>query len=159
LISSEIAGTRRSSVADSSQSNWLCGLLTHAGRAATKSQQERLAICPDSAVKNSPSVVRDDEKAVEHSEGKRRDGEQIHCRDGLPMIVQKRCPSFRRLRTPRRFPHPAQNSSFGDGETQHLQLPGDARCAPGGIFCDHAKDQVAQFLVDASSSRANPTPR
>ena len=46
--SSGIAGTRRSSVADFSRSNRLCGQLTHSGRAATGSQQERLAICPDS---------------------------------------------------------------------------------------------------------------
>jgi hypothetical protein len=32
----------------------------------------------------------------------------------------------------------------------------DARCAPGGIFRDHAKDQLAQFLADAFSPPPEP---
>src|SRR4051794_35295091 len=41
-------------------------------------------------LKNTPPVMRDDEKAVEHSEGQRRHSEEIHCGNGFPMIAQKR---------------------------------------------------------------------
>ena len=40
-------------------------------------------------LKNTPPVMRDDEKAVEHSEGRRRDGKEIHRSDGFPMIAKK----------------------------------------------------------------------
>ena len=60
-------------------------------------------------LKNTPPVMRDDEKAAEHSEGQRRDGKEIHRGDGFPMIGEKGRPSLGRLRTPRRSPHPAQH--------------------------------------------------
>src|ERR1035441_1368793 len=110
-------------------------------------------------VKNTPPVMRDDEKAVQHSEGQRWHSEEIHRGDGFTMIAQKGRPSPGRLRTPRRFPHPTQHRSLRKIEAEHFQFAVNARCAPRGIFCNHAKDQLAQFLVDAFSARANPTPR
>ena len=104
-------------------------------------------------------VVRDDEKAVEHSEGQRRDGKEIHRGDGFPMIAQKSSQALGPLRTPRRSPLPAQHGSLRKIEAKHFQFAVDARCAPCGIFRDHAKDQLAQFLADVFSARANPTPR
>src|ERR1700694_1570665 len=110
-------------------------------------------------LKNKPPVMRDDEKAVEHSEGQSRDGKEIHRGDGFPMIAEKGRPSLGRLRTPRRPPHPAQHGSLRKIEAKHFQFAVDARCAPGSIFRDHAKDEIAQFLADAFSARANSTPR
>src|ERR1700676_4603069 len=75
------------------------------------------------------------------------------------MITQKGRPSLGRLRTPRPSPHPAQYGSLRKIEAKHFQFAVDARCAPCGVFRDHAKDQLAQFLADAFSTRANPTPR
>ena len=111
------------------------------------------------ALKNTPSVMRDDEKAVEHSEGQRRHSKEIHRGDGLTMIAQKGRPSFGWLRTPRRSPHPAQHGSLRKIEAKHFQFAVDARCTPCGIIRDHAKDQLAQFLADAFSACPNPTPR
>ncbi len=39
------------------------------------------------AMKNSPSVMRYDEETIENSECERRHDEEIHCGDGLAMIV------------------------------------------------------------------------
>jgi hypothetical protein len=110
-------------------------------------------------LKNTPPVMRDDEKAVEHSEGQRWHSKEIHRGDGSPMIAEKGRPSLGQLRTPRRSPHPAQHGSLRKIEAKHFQFAVDARCAPCGIFRDHAKDQLAQFLADVFSARANPTPR
>ena len=111
------------------------------------------------ALKNTPPIMRDDEKAVQHSEGQRWHCKEIHRGDGFPMIAQKGRPSRGRLWTARRSPHPAQYGSLRKIEAKHFQFAVDARCAPCGIFHDHAKDQFAQFLADACSARANPTPR
>src|SRR5579863_181115 len=110
-------------------------------------------------LKNAPPVMRDDEKAVEHSEGQRGHSKEIHRGDGFPMIAQKRCPSLGRLRTPGRSPHPAQHGSLRNIEAKHLQFAVDTRCAPCRIFRDHSKDEIAQFLTDAFSARSNLTPR
>src|SRR6476646_4016595 len=110
-------------------------------------------------LKNTPPVMRDDEKAVVHSEGQRWHCKEIHCGDGFPMIAQKSRPSLGRLRTPRRSPHPAQYGSFRKIEAKHFQFAVDARCAPRGILRYHAKDQFAQFLAETFSAGPNPTPR
>src|SRR5450631_3773407 len=91
-------------------------------------------------LKNTPPVVRDDEKAVEHSESQRRDGKEIHRGDGFPMIAQKSRPPLGRPRTPRRSPHPAQHGSLRKIEAKHFQFAVDAWCAPCGILRDHAKE-------------------
>lgn len=46
---------------------------------------------------NAPSVMSDHEEAIGQTEGERRDGEDIHCSDGLAVIVEKRRPTFCRL--------------------------------------------------------------
>jgi hypothetical protein len=70
------------------------------------------------AVKGTSPVMRDDKEIVEYAKGHRRHGEEIHRGYGFPMIAQKSDPSLCRFRTPRRFPHPAQNGSFRDIEAQ-----------------------------------------
>ena len=65
------------------------------------------------AVKDAPPIMRNDEEAIQHAEGQRRHGEEIHCRDGFTMIAQKGRPSLCRLRTPRclsRRPRPITQS-------------------------------------------------
>src|SRR5260370_25841353 len=108
---------------------------------------------------NTTPVMGDDEKAVEHSEGQRRDGKEIHRGDSFPMIAEKGRPSLGRLRIPRRSPHPTQHGSLRKIEAKHFQFAVDARCAPGSIFRDHSKDEILQFLADVFSARPNPTLR
>lgn len=111
------------------------------------------------AVKDSPPVMRNDKEAVENAQGKRRHGEEVHRGDCLTMIAQKCRPSPGRLGTPRRPLHPLQYGSFGYIEAQHLQLAVNARRAPGWIFNDHAKEEIAQLLADTFLSGAIPMPR
>ncbi|MGB2602738.1 MAG: hypothetical protein WBC78_04045 [Candidatus Sulfotelmatobacter sp.] len=47
----------------------------------------------DIEVQNAFPVVDDDEEAVEHVEGKRRDGEEVHRRDDFTVIPQKGPPA------------------------------------------------------------------
>ncbi len=97
-------------------------------------------------MKNAASVMRDHEEAVQHAEGERGHDEEIHRRNRFAVVAEERHPPFCRLRTSRRFPHPAQDSSLGDVESEHLQFSVNARRAPGGIFGNHAEDQFAQFF-------------
>src|ERR1035441_9815307 len=85
-------------------------------------------------VKNTPPVMRHDEKAVQHSEGQRWHSEEIHRGDGFTMIAQKGRPSPGRLRTPRRFSHPTRHRSLRKIEAEHFQFAVNAQCAPRGIF-------------------------
>ena len=98
------------------------------------------------------------EEAIEHSEGERRHGEEIHRGNGLAMIAQKRRPSFGRLRTPRSFPHPAQHRSLRQVEAQHLQFTMNARSTPGRVLGNHSKDESSQLLADALPARADSMP-
>ena len=64
------------------------------------------------AVKDTPSIMRDDKEAVKHAERQRGHSKEIHRSDGLSMIAQKGRPSLCRFWIPRRFPHPAHHGPF-----------------------------------------------
>ena len=102
-------------------------------------------------VQNASPVMGAHEEAIENAKGQRRYGEEVHRSNSFPMIAAKCCPSFRRLRVPRRPLHPAQDSSFRSIEAKDRKLPLDARSTPGGILGDHAKDELAQLYADALS--------
>lgn len=110
-------------------------------------------------MKNSPPIMGNDEEAMENAECECWHGEEIHCGDGLAVIAQKRRPSLCRFGVTRRFAHPAKDGSFGDVEAKHFQLAVNARCAPGRVLGDHAKDNFAQFPANALPSRTDPMPR
>jgi hypothetical protein len=61
----------------------------------------------DTATKNSAPVVPDDEKAVQHTKGERRDGKEVHSGNRFAMIAQERKPSLDRIRRPRNPSKPA----------------------------------------------------
>ena len=52
----------------------------------------------DVAVQNAAAMVADDKKAVEHGEGNRGNGEEIHRGSGLPVITKKGEPALSRVR-------------------------------------------------------------
>lgn len=109
-------------------------------------------------VLDSSPVMRNDKEAIEHAKGQRRHSEEIHCGDGFAMIAQKRRPVTRPFRVPGRFSHPAQHSSLGDVEAEHLQLTTNTRRAPGRVFGDHTEDEFLQFFARRPSSHAHSTP-
>ena len=51
------------------------------------------------AVENPSPVMRNDEVAVQHAEGQRRHGKEIHRGDGFTMVTQERRPSLCWFRT------------------------------------------------------------
>src|SRR5437879_9455319 len=100
----------------------------------------------DIKVQDSPTIVTDDEETVEHTELDRGNREEVHRGDRFSVISKKGKPAFCWLRVSRSSFHPAGNRSFRDIETEHEKFAVDARCAPGGILCHHAKDQIANFF-------------
>jgi hypothetical protein len=103
--------------------------------------------------------MRNDEEAINHPQGQSRHGEEVHRRNGLAVIVQECRPSFCWFRVRWSFPHPSQNGSFRDVKAEHLQLAVNARRTPCRVLCDHAEDQVPQFLANPPSSPAHSMSR
>ena len=110
----------------------------------------------DVEVQNASATVANDEEAVEQAEGDGRDGEEIHRRDGFPMVTKKGEPALARSRIPRRSFYPARNGSFGDVQTEHEKFAVDPRSSPRGVLGQHLEDQIANFLGYWSSSDGLP---
>jgi hypothetical protein len=100
-----------------------------------------------------------DEEAVQDAKSECRHGKEVHRCDGFAMVAQECRPSLCRLGIPLRFPHPAQHGSLGEVEAEHFQLAVNPWRTPSGVFCDHAKDEFAQFPTDTFSPSAAPMPR
>ena len=75
------------------------------------------------------------EEAVERAEPEGRNGEEVHRRNGFPVILQKGEPTSRSLWVSRRSFHPARNGSLNI-ETQHQQFAMDAGRSPRWILLD-----------------------
>jgi hypothetical protein len=101
-------------------------------------------------MQHAPPVVADDEKAIKHMESDRWDPEEVHRGNGFPMIAQEAQPSAGRFRVPRCSAHLAGNGPLGHSETEHEKLTMDAWCAPGRILDYHSKNEIANFLRNAS---------
>src|SRR5271165_2636013 len=115
------------------------------------------------AVENLPPIVADDEETVQNSKGQSRHGEEIHRSDCFAVVAKKCQPAPRWISIMIRALHPARNRSFRDVESQLEQLPVDAWCSPGRVFCDHAEDKLTHFPADWLSSHRlvrarDPTP-
>ena len=105
----------------------------------------------DVEVQNASTTMSDDKEAIEHTESNRRHGEEVHRRDGFPVISKKGEPAFGWLRVSRRSFHPPGNRSFRDIETEHEKFAVDARRSPGRILGSHPEDQLTNFLRSWSS--------
>src|ERR1700682_770046 len=106
----------------------------------------------DVEVQNASTTMSDHKEAIEHTESDRWHGEEVHRRDGFPVISNKGEPAFGWLRVSRRSFHPAGNRSLRDLETEHEKLAVDARRSPSWILGDHSEDQLSNF------SRRRPSP-
>ncbi|MGC2422683.1 MAG: hypothetical protein WA405_13640 [Candidatus Acidiferrales bacterium] len=87
----------------------------------------------DVEVQNAPTVMADDEETIEHAECDCRDREEVHRRDGFPMIPHERKPSLGWLRISGCPAHPSGNGTLRDIETEHEKLTVDARRSPGRV--------------------------
>jgi hypothetical protein len=113
----------------------------------------------DVAVENPPSVVCNDEEAVQDAEGQRRHGKEIHRCNRFSVVVQESRPTLRQLRTPRSLPHPTRHRSLRHVEAEHSQFSMNTRRAPGRVLGYHAEDEFAQFFAYTPSSRTSAMPR
>jgi hypothetical protein len=100
----------------------------------------------DVEVQNAPTIVADDEEAVEHTERNRWHSEEVHRRNRFPMVSKEGAPTFGRVRISRRSAHPARDRSLGEVKTKHDQLTMDARCAPRWILDNHPEDQIPNLF-------------
>jgi hypothetical protein len=94
----------------------------------------------DVEVQDAPTVVTDDEEAVEHTEGSRWNREEIHRSDSFPMISKEGEPTFGWLGIPWHSFHPAGDRSLRDIKAKHEEFAMDARGTPRCVFGDHPEN-------------------
>src|SRR5437016_14292499 len=78
-------------------------------------------------VQDAPTIMTDDEEAVEHAERNRWRGEEIHGRNRFPMVSKERQPALGPVRISRCSLHPTRDSSLGKFKTEHAEFPMDPR--------------------------------
>jgi len=110
----------------------------------------------DIEVQDTPTVVTDDEKAIERAEGDRRNREEVHRGNRFPVITEKGKPAPGRLRISRRPFHPTKDRSFRDSKAEHEKLAMDAWRSPRGVLNDHSEDQFLNLLRRLSSPDGPP---
>jgi hypothetical protein len=99
----------------------------------------------DVEVQNAPTTMSNDKEAIKRIGSDRRHSEEVHRRDGFPVISRKGDPALGCLWVPRRSFHPAGNRSFRNIETEHENLAVDARRLPSWILGDNAEDRLSDF--------------
>src|SRR5271157_609213 len=91
----------------------------------------------DIEVDDAPTVVADDEEAVQEVEGEGWNGEAVHGRDGFAMITKKCPPTPGGFRISGCPSHPAGDSSFENLKAQHAEFAMNARSTPGCVLGSH----------------------
>ena len=94
----------------------------------------------DIALENPPPGMMDDEEAVEQAASKSRHREEVHRRNGFAMIAQECRPAPCRLSVSGSLPHPPQNGSLRDLESEHLQFAMNPGRTPSRVLSDHLED-------------------
>src|SRR5258708_18753812 len=110
----------------------------------------------DIEVQDAPTIVTDDEKAIKHAEGDRRNSEEVHRGNRFPVFAKKGKPALGRLRISRRPFHPTRDRSLRDIKTEHDKFAMDARRSPRWVLNDHPEDQFPNFLRRRSSPDGSP---
>jgi len=106
----------------------------------------------DIEMQHASAIMTYNEEAIEHAESQRRNSEEIHRDDGLPMIAQEARPSSGSARVSGRSAHPTGDSPLGNIETQHEKFTVNTRCPPGRVLGHHSKYEIADFLRNPSSA-------
>jgi hypothetical protein len=94
-------------------------------KAALVNYPELVAAQGHSDLVKAESVLQD-AKAIEHAEGDRRHGEEVHRGNRFPVIAEKGKPALGRLRISRCPFHPTRDRSLRDLKTEHEKLAMDA---------------------------------
>jgi hypothetical protein len=106
----------------------------------------------DIEVQNTPTIMTDDEKTIEHTEGDRRNSEEVHRRNRFPVITEKGKPALGRLRISRCPFH----RSLRDIKTEHEKLAMDAWRSPRWVLNNHPENQFLNLLRRLSSPDGPP---
>src|SRR5258705_8226298 len=93
----------------------------------------------DIEVQDATTIVTDDEKAIEHPEGDRRNREEVHRGNRFPVVAEKGKPALGWLRISRCPFHPTRDRSLRDIKTEHEKLAMDAWRSPLWVLNDHPK--------------------
>jgi len=91
-------------------------------------------------------IMTDDEEAVEHAERDRWHGEEIHGRNGFPMVTKEGQPALGTGAISRRSLYPTGDGSLGKIKAKHEKFPVNPRRSPGWILNDHPEDQFPNLL-------------
>ena len=110
----------------------------------------------DIEVQDTPTVVTDDEKAIERAEGDRRNSEEVHRGNRFPVITEKGKPASGWLLISRRPFHPTRDRSLRDIKAEHEKLAMNAWRSPRGVLNDHSEDQFLNLLRRLSSPDGPP---
>jgi hypothetical protein len=110
----------------------------------------------DIEMQDAPTIVTDDEKTIEHTEGDRRNSEEVHRGNRFPVIAEKGKPAPGRFRISRRPFHPTRDGSLRDIKTEHEKFAMDAWRSPRWVLNDHPEDQFLNFLRRLSSPDGTP---
>src|SRR5712692_142925 len=110
----------------------------------------------DIEVQDVPTIVTDDEKAIEQAECDRRNSEEVHRGNRFPVIAKKGKPALDRLRISRCPFHPTRDRSFRDIKTEHDKFAMDAWRSPRWVLNDHPENQFPNFLRRRSSPDGSP---
>jgi hypothetical protein len=105
----------------------------------------------DIEVQDTPTVVTDDEKAIERAEGDRRNREEVHRGNCFTVITEKGKPAPGWLQISRRPFHPARDRSLRDLKAEPEKLAMDAWRSPRGVLNDHSQDPFLNLLRRLSS--------
>src|SRR5260370_41706570 len=110
----------------------------------------------DIEMQDAPTIVTDDEKAIEHAEGDRRNSEEVHRGNRFPGITEKAKPARGRFRISRCLFDPTRDRSLRDIKTEHEKLAMDAWRSPRSVLSDPPEDQFPDFRRRLSSPDGPP---
>jgi hypothetical protein len=103
----------------------------------------------DVEVHDPPTIMADDEEAIEHAECDRWHCEEVHRSNGFPMVAQKRNPALGWFGISRYPAHPAGDRALRDIKAEHEEFTMDAWRSPGWILANHPEDQVSNLFGDS----------
>ena len=107
---------------------------------------QALGMPRDVEMQNAPTIVADDEEAIEDAERDRRNGEEVHRGDSFPVVAQKGEPALGWFRIFRRSFPPAGDRSLGEIKTEQEEFPVYPRRSPGRVLGDHPENQLPNLL-------------
>src|SRR5208337_151372 len=88
----------------------------------------------DVEMQNLTPTVGNNEEAIEHAKGERRNCEEIHGRYRFAVVGQECRPPLCGFGNSRGLPHPVQHCSFRDIKAKHPQFAMNPRRTPSGIL-------------------------